>query len=106
MNEQCSELWQKVSVALKPQVSADTYKRWFSALELVEATDESFSFRVPNNIYQLWIESNHMTALQAAIMKAIGEPRSVKFVLPPGSSADGEQSFQTAPEPPSRPDDE
>src|SRR2546428_238154 len=80
MDEKCTQLWQKLSSALKPQVSADTFKRWFSAVELVGATDQTLSFRVPNNIYQYWIESNHMVALQAAILTAFGEPREIKFI--------------------------
>src|SRR5229473_2435917 len=88
MDEKCTQLWQKLSAALKPQVSADTFKRWFSAVELVEATESSLTFRVPNNIYQFWIESNHMAALQAAITKACGEPRKVKFSSPSGSLPD------------------
>ena len=79
MDEKHSQLWQKLSAALKPQVSPDTFKRWFSAVKLVNATDESFTFRVPNNIYQFWIESNHMAALQSAIVTAFGSPRAVKF---------------------------
>src|SRR5256886_12100121 len=80
MDEKCTQLWQKLSAALKPQVSADTFKRWFSAVELLSATDKTLSFRVPNNIYQYWIESNHMAALQAAIVTAFGEPREIKFI--------------------------
>ena len=79
MDENYAQLWQKLSAALKPQVSPDTFKRWFSAVQLVHATDDSFTFRVPNNIYQFWIESNHMAALQAAIVTAFGAPRAVKF---------------------------
>ncbi len=86
MNENCTQLWQRLSAALKPQVSADTFKRWFSTVELIDATDNSLTFRVPNNIYQFWIESNHMAALQAAIVTAFGGPREVKFSLPPGTS--------------------
>ena len=85
MKDKCNELWQKLAVALKPQVSADTFKRWFSAVELIDADEGSITFRVPNNIYQFWIESNHMTALQAAIITAFGEPREVKFSLPSGA---------------------
>ena len=85
MNENCTQLWQRLSAALKPQVSADTFKRWFSAVELIDATDNSLTFGVPNNIYQFWIESNHMAALQAAIVTAFGGPREVKFSLPPGT---------------------
>jgi len=86
MNENCTQLWQRLSAALKPQVSADTFKRWFSAVELIDVTANSLTFRVPNNIYQFWIESNHMAALQAAIVSAFGGPREVKFSLPPGMS--------------------
>jgi len=82
MDENCTNLWQKLSAALKPQVSADTFKRWFSAVELVDATEGSLTFRVPNNIYQFWIESNHMAALQAAIVTAFGAPREVNFLSP------------------------
>src|SRR5437762_943810 len=80
MDEKCNQLWQKLSAALKPQVSPDTFKRWFSAVELVGATEKTLSFRVPNNIYQYWIESNHMAALQAAVLTACGEPREIKFI--------------------------
>jgi chromosomal replication initiator protein len=85
MDENYAQLWQKLSAALKPQVSPDTFKRWFSAVQLVHATDDAFTFRVPNNIYQFWIESNHMAALQAAIFTAFGAARAVKF----SSASDG-----------------
>ena len=85
MDENYAQLWQKLSAALKPQVSSDTFKRWFSAVKLIQATDDAFTFRVPNNIYQFWIESNHMAALQTAIVTAFGAPREVKF----SSASDG-----------------
>jgi chromosomal replication initiator protein len=85
MDEKCTHLWQKLSLALKPQVSADTFKRWFSAVELTKATDDTLTFRVPNNIYQFWIESNHMGVLEAAIAATLGSPRQVKFTSPTGT---------------------
>ncbi|MGI8819709.1 MAG: chromosomal replication initiator protein DnaA [Chthoniobacterales bacterium] len=97
MNETCTQLWQKLSAALKPQVSADTYKRWFSAVRIVEASDKALIFLVPNNIYQFWIESNHMVALQAAIVTAFGGPRAVKFtVLSDAATAAAESVAATA----------
>ena len=82
MDEKCAHLWQKLSTAIKPQVSADTFKRWFSAVRLVNVSDDSLTFLVPNNIYQFWIESNHMGALQNAIVASVGAPRVVKFAMP------------------------
>ena len=34
MDKKCAQLWQRLSAALKPQISADSFKRWFSAVEL------------------------------------------------------------------------
>ena len=84
MDKKCAQLWQRLSVALKPQISPDSFKRWFSAVELVEVSDKSLTLRVPNNIYQFWIESNYMTALQAAIVTAFGTPRAIRFSSPSG----------------------
>lgn len=104
MDETCNQLWQRLSLALKPQVSPDTFKRWFSAVQLVKVTDDSLTFSVPNNIYQFWIESNHMAALEAAITSALGAPREVKFCPPAGSSPELGTSSVTVvekdPEPP------
>src|ERR1700746_954148 len=84
MDKKCAQLWQRLSAALKPQISADSFKRWLSAVELIEAKEKTLTLAVPNNIYQLWIESNYMPALQTAIVTTFGNPRSVKFCLPSG----------------------
>ncbi|PYI88515.1 MAG: chromosomal replication initiator protein DnaA [Verrucomicrobia bacterium] len=96
MDERCKALWAKLSAALKPQVSTDTFKRWFSAVELIKATEDEVTFRVPNNIYQFWIESNHMAALQSAITIVCGAPRTVRFLT--ASESNGEEIGLTEPE--------
>src|SRR5256714_5079559 len=88
MDEKCAQLWTKLSAALKPQVSADTFKRWFSAVKLTSASADSVTLMVPNNIYQFWIESNHMPALQNALGSVLGGPRAVKFVCAADASGD------------------
>src|SRR5438045_7130256 len=92
MDERCKALWEKLSAALKPQVSADTFKRWFSAVELAKATEDELTFVVPNNIYQFWIESNNMAALQSAITNAVGAPRTVRFLTSDESDSDNDFS--------------
>ena len=87
MDKKCTQLWQRLSATLKSQVSADSFKRWFSAVELVEANDKSLTFCVPNNIYQFWIESNYMAALQNAIIMTLGGPRGINFSSPSGEPA-------------------
>ena len=87
MDKKCTQLWQRLSATLKSQVSGDSFKRWFSAVELVEASDKSLTFCVPNNIYQFWIESNYMAALQNAIIMTLGGPRGISFSSPSGDPA-------------------
>jgi chromosomal replication initiator protein len=108
MDKKCAQLWQRLSAALRPQISADSFKRWFSGVELIEAKEKSLTFGVPNNIYQFWIESNYMPALQTAIVTTLGSPRSVKFSSPSGlgaqiSPADATALEEVLQEPPSNP---
>ena len=108
MDKKCAQLWQRLSAALKPQISADSFKRWFSGVELIEAKDKSVTFGVPNNIYQFWIESNYMPALQTAIVTTFGSPRSVRFSSPsgpgtPASPADATALEEVLQAPPSNP---
>jgi chromosomal replication initiator protein len=86
MDKKCAQLWQQLSTALKPQVGPDSFKRWFSAVELIEASDRALTLRVPNNIYQFWIESNYMAALENAVTTAFGAPRIIRFSSPSGLS--------------------
>src|SRR5436309_8566725 len=87
MDKKCTQLWQRLSATLKSQLSPDSFKRWFSAVELVEAGDKSLTFCVPNNIYQFWIESNYMAALQNAIIMTLGGPAGLKFSFSSGGPA-------------------
>jgi len=108
MDQKCAQLWQRLSAALKPQISSDSFNRWFSGVELIEAKDKSLTFGVPNNIYQFWIESNYMSALQTAILTALGSPRSVKFCSPsgpgtPASPPDSTPLKEVLQDPPSNP---
>jgi chromosomal replication initiator protein len=108
MDKKCEQLWQRLSAALKPQISSDSFNRWFSGVELIEAKEKSLTFGVPNNIYQFWIESNYMPALQTAILTTLGSPRSVKFCSPSGpgtqtSPADSTPLKEVLQDPPGNP---
>lgn len=79
MDEKLSQIWKHISEAIRPQVSGDTFQRWFQAIELVQADEMQLTLRVPNNIYQLWIESNYLGLLQGAVMSLLGSPREIRF---------------------------
>ena len=80
-HESLKQIWDSISAAIKPEVSPDTFQRWFTSVSLVLADEQQLTLRVPNNIYQLWIESNYMPFVQSAIMSVLGATRQVRFVF-------------------------
>ena len=81
MQDNYRQIWERIAEAIKPQVNTDTYQRWFADITLIGADEQRMTLRVPNNIYQLWIESNYMPIVQSAIMRCWA-PRG-RFVSPP-----------------------
>jgi chromosomal replication initiator protein len=73
--------WKGISAAMKAEVSADTFNRWFRDIDLVELDAKKLTLRVPNNIYQLWIESNYLGMLRTAVLMELGSEREVRFAL-------------------------
>src|SRR5579871_3286776 len=74
-------LWAEMAAHIKKEVSADSYDRWFREIEPVELDEKNLTLRVPNNIYQLWIESNFRNLLRSVVLLTLQAPRDLKFVL-------------------------
>ncbi len=55
------------------------YDRWFSTLRLAEADAREVTLVIPNSIYQVWIESNYGSQLQASLMTVFGAKRKITF---------------------------
>ena len=92
-------VWAAISEKLSELVSSDAFDRWFSGVSDVSLTESEFRISVPNDIHQVWIETNFMPELQNAVseildpmVKAIvvvhGEEDNV------GSDDEGENGFQ------------
>ncbi len=81
MQENFRQIWDQIAAAIRMQVSEDTFNRWFSSIVLVAADEETLKLRVPNHIFQLWIESNYMPVVQTSIMTVLGNPRKIAYVF-------------------------
>lgn len=81
MNDPLLSVWEEISGHLRPLISEDAYERWFSAAKLLSASDKKVVLGVPNNIYQLWIETNYIEQLKAAVMTMIGTSPEIEFVV-------------------------
>jgi len=85
-------IWQAIAEHIAAQVSKDTYQRWFKAISMTCADENDITLAVPNNIYQLWIESNYMALLQSSISSVLGGARAIHFVTAPETPAPAKSS--------------
>jgi len=95
MEENFISLWKHIADIIREDVGADTFKRWFMPVELAQTDETQLTLRVPNDIFQLWIETNYMPLLQGAIMKVLGAPLKVKFIF----NGEAEESPKTQKQP-------
>jgi chromosomal replication initiator protein len=80
MQETYHGVWQEIASGIKLHLGAEAFQRWFAAIELVQADEVGLTFRVPNLIYQFFIESNYLHVVQAAVISVLGgRPRQIKF---------------------------
>ena len=81
MEENLALIWNHIADAIRPRVSPDTFQRWFKAIQMLKADESEIVLRVPNNIYQLWIETNYLGLLQAAVLQVLESPRKIVFTV-------------------------
>jgi chromosomal replication initiator protein len=81
-------LWSQISSALRGELGDGVFDRWFSTLRLADVDAREVSLVIPNSIYQVWIESNYGSQLQAALMTVFGAKRTVSFRVENGSKSE------------------
>jgi chromosomal replication initiator protein len=79
MEQGFRRIWEEIAGNIRPHVSTDAFKRWFSEIELVQTDECRLTFQVPNTIHQLWIESNYLPLVQSATLAVLAGPREIKF---------------------------
>ena len=98
-------LWTQISSALRAELGDGVFDRWFSTLRLAGVDAAGVTLVIPNSIYQVWIESNYGSQLQAALMTVFGGRRKVAFQVENGAApAEAEADIEVeapaeAPEP-------
>lgn len=74
------QTWKAVSGYLQELLSSDAYQRWFDGAECGEISQNEICIKVSSDIHQVWIETNFMPELQAAVSKVL-DPSVVARVV-------------------------
>jgi chromosomal replication initiator protein len=73
--------WEAACEVLGRLVSKDAYQRWFRASRLVGVEEHRAVVAVPNEIHQVWIETNYLPELASAVSESIDGVRGVRLVV-------------------------
>jgi len=82
-----NEAWDKISRSMVLRVGADTYERWFTNASVFTISDSLIEIIVESDTHQLWIETNYMPELQAAVSDFFGENHVVSVIVEEDDSA-------------------
>lgn len=74
-------IWRGVRARLTELVSEDAFERWFRACRLLGIENRVALIGIPNEIHQVWIESNYMTELQASLNEGGHEVTEVQLTI-------------------------
>ena len=80
-------VWDAVSEKLINLVGKDAFRRWFTGVSESSLTETEFKIFVPNDIHQVWIETNFMPELQNAISDVL-EPTVKALVVVHGENSE------------------
>ncbi|GAA5484039.1 chromosomal replication initiator protein DnaA [Haloferula sargassicola] len=61
------EVWTSACGLLSPMVGGDAFERWFKAAKLGPVADGVATVEVPNEIHQVWIETNYLDELKSVL---------------------------------------
>ncbi|BCX50271.1 chromosomal replication initiator protein DnaA [Haloferula helveola] len=82
-SEQTAEDWLGVCERLSGLVSKDAFERWFRASRLGKVEDRTAEILLPNEIHHVWIETNYLNELTAAVREQFPDVAEVKLVVAP-----------------------
>lgn len=98
-----SAQWESACEVLGRLVSKDAFQRWFRASRLVGVEDSRAVVAVPNDIHQVWIETNYLPELASAVSESIEGVRGVRLVVDDGAAAASAEAILPGPAAEERP---
>ncbi len=93
-----SSVWEKVCEQLRERITPDSYNRWFSGTSAELIGQDKIVLRVPNPIYQFWIEDNFAAPLRDSLCSVIGHPVEIAFEVPSAINARVAKPQESQPE--------
>ena len=85
------EAWSEISKYVVSRVGVDAYERWFENARVFDISETLVEVIVESETHQLWIETNYMPELQAAVNDFFGDNHVVSVIVDSDESAISEE---------------
>jgi len=79
--EAATEEWRGVCERLSEVVGRDAFERWFRSSRLRSVVDRVAVIAVPNEIHQVWIETNYLSELRMIVNECFPEVSEARLVV-------------------------
>lgn len=90
-----AQAWKRISKFVVERVGIDTYERWFQNASIFDISDTLVELIVESDTHQLWIETNYMPELQAAVNDHFGDNHVVSVIVESSDSAIADSQPET-----------
>ncbi|MGI2298977.1 chromosomal replication initiator protein DnaA [Candidatus Cardinium hertigii] len=74
-------IWDKCLLYIQGQISAQTYKTWFSPIIAKDFKDGVLTIQVPSQFFYEWLEEHHLPLLKQAVRQEIGPHGKLAYAV-------------------------
>ncbi len=79
---------EKLLNIIKKKVNQKAWRKWFSAFDVLEVTEDRVVFSVSNLFIKDWLEQKYGRVISLSVKEALGESREYEIVYVPGGHGD------------------
>lgn len=81
MNTIPVDIWPDIVDQFKDELTPEVYNTWFKPISMTNATENSITIEVPNQLYQDWFNKNYSKKVKDSIENIYKKPISISVVV-------------------------
>ncbi len=74
-------LWSKISEELEKLIGEHAFEKFFDQSQVLDVDDTRISIEVASDMQQLWVETNYLDQLTAAVHSVVGHPLHISICV-------------------------
>lgn len=76
-----TSIWEDLISQFKKELTPEIYNTWFSPIRMVNATENSLTIEVPNQLYQDWFNKNYLKKARESLEHVYNRPINISVTI-------------------------